>query len=187
MRPQLVAPLAALLAASLPALSSEAAGKKLVPARIAQARYVALGYFTGAGFVSEQQALGDPDVFPEDRRALQSIRDELEGWDHYVLTVQPRDAEILIAVRSARRLGITAGSRVGTGRGGPGPTGFGPIAGAEVSTPDDLFLIFESRGGAAGTELWRVQGKGALSGTPPRAFEDFRTEVERAPTAPRKP
>ena len=49
------------------------AGKRIVPARIAQARYVALGYDLGDRFLSETEAITDPDVLPEERRALQAI------------------------------------------------------------------------------------------------------------------
>ena len=59
--------------AALPALlffylaAPVAAGKKIVPARIAQARYVALGYDLGDRFMSETAAIANPDVLPEER------------------------------------------------------------------------------------------------------------------------
>ena len=52
----LVVPILFLLGAGLPV--AEAKGK--VPLRLAQARYVALGYDTVKGFVTEQEALGSP-------------------------------------------------------------------------------------------------------------------------------
>jgi len=66
------------LAPSLPAGSKQATG------RLAQARYVALGYDLGDRFLSERQAIVDSDrVTPEDRRALEVIRELLEDWDRY--------------------------------------------------------------------------------------------------------
>jgi len=71
------------LGAALPALlffslaAPAAAGKKIVPARIAQARYVALGYDMGDRFLSETAAISNPDVLPEERRAIQAIADDL--------------------------------------------------------------------------------------------------------------
>ena len=159
-----------------------------MPAQIAQARYVCLGYETGDGFLSEQQSIYSPEsVFPEDRHALDAIRDELESWDRYVITVQPQQAELLIAVRAGRRAGISTGIGIGTGgRGGLGAkSGTGAV---EFSSPDDMLTIYESRGGQPGAQLWRVQQKGALSGTPPKAFAELRADIERMPApAPKKP
>jgi hypothetical protein len=170
----------------LPALAAApaAAGPgKTVPAQIARARYVCLGYDTGDGFLSEQQAISSPaDVFPDDRHALDAIRDELETWGRFLITVKPRDAQLLIAVRTARLAGVGAGIGVGTGPGAR--SGF---AGVQVSSPYDTLTVYESSGGRAGAALWRVQRKGALSGSPPLAFRELRADVERTPAPTKKP
>ncbi len=171
------------------ATGTAAAGpKKIVPAQIAQARYVCLGYDTGSGFMSEQQAISSPEsVLPEDRYVLDAIRDELQSWGKYVVTTKPQDAELLIAVRTGRRVSVSTG--IGAGGGGRG--GFsagvpGGVGAAEVSSPHDTLTVYESRAGQPGTQLWRVQEKGALSGTPPRAFEELRGDVDRTPVPAKK-
>ncbi len=164
---------------------SVGAGPKQVPAQIALARYVCLGYDTGDRFLSDQESISTPyDIYPEDRAALNSIRDAIEKWGKYTLTVRPDQAELLIAVRRGRRAGAKIGI-TGGGRGGGAFGATGGIGGAQLSSGDDMLTIYESRSGRPGAQLWRVQRGGALSGNPPRAFEEFRTDVERAqPPAP---
>ena len=70
----------------------------------------------------------------------------------------PQDAELLIAVRTARCVGVST----------------------------DALTVYESRGGRAGAQLWRVQRKGALSGSPPLAFGELRADVERTPAPTKK-
>jgi hypothetical protein len=157
---------------------------RIVPAQLAQARYVALGYDVGSRFVSEQEALRRPeDVFPEDRRALEAIRDRLETWGRYLITIHPSDADLLIAVRAGRLVRVGGGVQIGTG-GAPGRSApgiaTGPSFGTEVSSPSDLLTIYEAVGGRPGAALWRVQRSGGLSGSPPRLFEEFQADVERA-------
>jgi hypothetical protein len=67
---------AAVLAAPLGLPARAVAGP---PAQLAQARYVALGYDLGDGFVSETDVRAD--VLPEERAALQAIRAGIEQWD----------------------------------------------------------------------------------------------------------
>ncbi len=99
------------------------------PALLAQARYVALGYDRGDGFVSETDVRAD--VLPEERAALQAIRAGIEQWDKYQVVVRPGQAELLIAVRKGRlatrrrrhqRRGAVLGAW-GRPRSGPGPWG----------------------------------------------------------------
>lgn len=183
-----VSPVAILtVAMTLAAAAAASAGPKHVPAQIAQARYVCLGYDTGERFLSEREAISMPqDVYPEDRRALDAIRDGLQKWGRYVITVRPDQAELLIAVRAGRRAGATVGVGVGRGGGRGGLGALGGIGGGQVSSADDMLTIYESNAGRVGAQLWRVKGSGALSGSPPRALEEFRADVDRTPT-PRKP
>lgn len=187
-------PLLAVLAGTLvlPLASAPArAGERIVPAQIAQARYVALGYDLGDRFMSETEAITNPDVLPEERRALVAIADELRKWGKYALTVRPADAELLIALRIGRRgsIGGSGGMGVGSagepGRGGSVPGAAFPPGGgrgtAEISSNQDMLTVYEARGGSVGAPLWRVIRGGGLQGTPPRLFEEFRADVERTP------
>ncbi len=162
--------------------------KSVVPAQLARARYVCLGYDIGTGFLSEAQAISAPaTVFPEDRRALDAIRAEIERWGKYTIVVQPDQADLLISVRTGRLLGTTVGVGIGSAGGRGGPGGQSTLGGVEVSSPTDLFVVYEAHGGRPGAQLWRLQRSGALAGTPPRAFEEFRTAVESAPPPTPRP
>ena len=81
------------------------------PALLAEARYVALGYDHGAGFVSETDVRQD--VLDEEREALQRIRSGLEQWDRYVIVVRPEQADLLIAIRKGRRASFGGGVSIG--------------------------------------------------------------------------
>ena len=85
-------------------------GPNKVPARLTQARYVALAYDLGDVMLSEAEAVSKPGrVLPEDREALNSVRDLIEKWGRYVITIRPAQAELLIAVRTGRRASSASG------------------------------------------------------------------------------
>ena len=170
------------LAVALVPTAGPAGPKRIVPAQIAQARYVCLGYETGTGFLSEQQAIASADaILPEDKQVVDAIRDELERWGKYVITLRPEEAQLLIAVRVGRRFEGTGGIGIGGGVARPGLGLTGGSGSAQFSSGNDMLTIYESRGGRPGANLWRDQTRGALSGAPPRAFEQFRGDVERTP------
>jgi hypothetical protein len=150
-----------------------------IPAELAHARYVALGYDFGGGFLSDSvitpaQLL----VLPQDRDALQRVRDEVQEWKRYVITVKPEEAELLIAVRTGRLALAGGGFEVGKQNGNRVA---GPVYGAEASSPDDMLEVYEAHNGREGTLLWRNIQKDGLSGSPP-LFEQFRRDVDSIPT-----
>ena len=156
----------------LAVMTPVAHAKGKVPVRLAQARYVALGYDTPKGFVSEQEALTSAYVLPEERYLLEAIREQIEKWGQYVVVERRKDAELLIGVRLARLATVGGGGIIGSGNAGRTS---GSIVGGEISSPYDLFTVYES----SGAILWRAQRKGALSGVPPVAFGEFRADFER--------
>jgi hypothetical protein len=141
------------------------------PAQLALARYVALGYDLGNGFVSETDVRAE--FQPEERAALQAIRARLEEWGKYVEVVRPAEADLLIAVRKGRLVSLGAGVR--TGRPGAGPIGTG--LGSQLSSPDDMIEVFDARGGSL---IWRGMKPNGLSGAGPPLFDSFRAEVAKA-------
>ena len=172
---------AAVLAAPLVILPAAEAGP---PALLAQARYVALGYDRGDGFVSETDVRVD--VFPEERAALQAIRAGIEQWDKYQVVVRPGQAELLIAVRKGRLVSAGGGINVGgpsSGRVG-GPVGTGLSGGVQVSSPDDMIEVFDAAGGSL---IWRGMKPGGLSGAGPPLWDSFRAEVAKAEKSVKKP
>jgi hypothetical protein len=163
------------------------AGPSKVPARLAQARYVALAYDLGDVLLSESESVSKPGrVLPEDREALNGVRSQLEKWGRYVLTLRPAEAELLIAVRSGRRASAEASVRVGGRRDGSAPAGSVATGGSlkvEASSGADLLSVYDTAGGGS-VVLWREQRHGGLSGPSPALFEDFKADVERAARRP---
>lgn len=151
-----------------------------VPARVLQARYVVLGYDLGDRFLSESEAIGQPDrVTPEDRKALNEVRDLIEKWDRYVITRRPGGpAELLIAVRAGRR--ISGGVRIGRRDDRPNASG----AALELSSGGDVLSVYEGSSGGRGVPLWRAQRLDGFSGPSPTLVEQFKTDVD---SAVRKP
>ncbi len=160
------------------------AAQDKVPARLAQARYVALAYDLGDSMLSETEALKKPArVLPEDREALQSVRNMIEKWGRYVITVNPGQAELLITVRAGRRASLEASVRSGGSRPAAGAAGAGSTTGSsyrgEASSGDDMLSVYD--GSAL---IWREQRPGGLSGRSSALFEDFKADVERSAKHP---
>ena len=152
------------------------------PALLAEARFVALGYDHGAGFVSETDVRQD--VLDEEREALQRIRSGLEHWGRYVIVVRPEQADLLIAIRKGRPASFGGGvSIAGPSSGRPGPVGTGPMAGAQVSSPDDMIEVFER----SGSLVWRGMKTNGLAGAGPPLWESFQAEVAKAEKKTKKP
>jgi hypothetical protein len=149
------------------------------PAQLAIARYVALGYDVGDGFVSETDVRANVDS--EERAALQQIRENLERWGKYVVAVRPADADVLIAIRKGRLVSVGGGVRIA--RPGAGPASTGPAFGAQLSSPEDMIEVFD-RGGSL---VWRGMQSNGLSGAGPPLFDAFRKEVEKHERKARKP
>jgi hypothetical protein len=176
---------------TLPAFAAVAlaAEPKTPQGLLDHARYVALGYDIGTGFLSAHQlALAPGDTLTEERQAIEAIRKDLEKWGKYVVTRRPEDADLLIAVRMGRRATLEIGTaRGGPGRGEPsqGRTNKGRSYGAEVSSPrGDMVEVYEATGGGPGMLLWRGMDQDGLSGTPPRLYKAFREEMERKAKKP---
>jgi hypothetical protein len=154
-----------------------------VPARLLAARYVALGFDLGdRSFVSATEAMGLPNrVTPEDRKALEAVREAIEKWDRYAIEIRPANAEILIAVRVGRR--VLGAGRIGDPVGLPGSSERG--GGAELSSGGDMLSVYDAgSGGGAAALLWRAQRSDGLSGSSPALLEQFKADVEASARKP---
>jgi hypothetical protein len=162
----------------LTAAADLSAAAKPVPARLAQAQYVVLGYDLGDRFLSATEAIADADVVPEDRQALAGIQEQITKWNRYVIVRRPADAELFIAIRRGRRASSAAG-----GHTAPAARTSGRSLGLELSSADDMLSVYEAGGGtsAGGMSprlLWRAQRPGGLSSGSPTLFEELRSAVE---------
>lgn len=140
-------------------------------AHLAQARYVALGFDTDRGFVGEVEAARG--LLPDERRALDAIRRQLEQWGRYVITPRPSEAEVLLAIRVGHPVAI--GAHVPGPGARPGASGSG--FGTGVSSGEDMLTVYDAHGR---TVLWQAWKKSGLAGERPPLLEQLRTEVEAA-------
>lgn len=158
-----------------------------IPALVLQARYVALGYETAEGFIAETdfRSFASTKVQPDDRQAIANIYDVLTKWKRYTITINPADADMLIAVRTGRVASGTGGIRVGTG--GIDPTtgrrtssSIGPVFGAEAGPADDYLAVYQADDGREAARLWVATQHDGLVGKNPPLFKNFKDEVEAA-------
>ena len=155
----------------------------ILSTEVLHATYVALGYETAQGFIGEfdEEALISAKILPEDRQALNNVRDELATWKRYIVTVTPRDAEMLIAVRSGRVASVDGGVHMGTipiGIPPAGRGGIGPVFGGEAGPPNDYLAVYQADRGREGPPLWKKSEEDGLVGRKPPLFESFRRDVE---------
>jgi hypothetical protein len=155
------------------------------PERLAHARYVALGFDVGMGFVSETSV--DPDILREEREAVQQIRAAIQAWGQYVIVDRPARAEMLIAVRKGRHGSVGGGVRTGGPSSGPvgqpPPLTGGALGGVQFSSPEDMLEAFD---GSSGNLIWRATKPNGLSGEGPPLFEALRAEVAKAGASQKK-
>jgi hypothetical protein len=190
MRVPACALLLTVLALSAAAGTSGAAATDKMPALLERARYVALGYDLGDGFVSADRiALVSAGTLEDERRAIESIRKDLEKWGRFVVTDRPEQADILIAVRVGRRAALEAGRGAGNRGVSRGESGGSRVVsnrtiGAQLSSNDDRVDVYEAASGRPGIRLWSGAAVGGLAGTPPRLYTSFREEVKAATKKP---
>lgn len=159
----------------------------VLSAELLHARYVALGFETANGFLGqwETEAFVSAKILPEDRQALSRVAEAIRKWNRYAVTIDPRQAEMLIAVRSGRLASANGGVRIGNipiGVGGPttgrSGTTIGPVFGAEGGPPNDYLAVYQADDGREGPGLWRKTEEDGLVGKDPPLFESFKSDVE---------
>ena len=175
--------LTALAVLALPAAAT--AGQRHVPPQLTQARYVALGFDTGDGFIHERAAIGHPELIAErDLEALAELRARFVDWDRFVLADRPEQADILVGVRTSRKAVFEIGGRIGhDDPGARGARSQAPTLGAEASSPGDTLSVYQIEGGAQpGMLLWRERRSG--DDFPGASFERFKADVEKSVPKP---
>jgi hypothetical protein len=152
-------------------------------ARLANARFVALGYELGDRVVAENDLAGAREVSNADREALRAVREMLEKWGRLKVMLRPQDADILVTVYSGHFLAVslegTAGGRE------PRQRTRGHGIGFEFSSPEDMLSVYEVTDGLPGQLLWRAGKVRGFSDPDAALLEALRSAVEEA--ARRKP
>ena len=120
-----------------------------------------------------------PSTSSIDIRVRSEVEDAFRKWGRYVVTIDPRAADLIVAVRSGRRGSVDVG---GIGRVGTRRNGIGGIAGGEVGPARDLLEVYvaDHQNGTEGTLLWQRAEDGGLHSPDFPLIQKFRKEVEAA-------
>jgi hypothetical protein len=153
--------------------------KKIVSKALVNASHVAVVVLTAAG--------PDRTTFPtpprsnsEDIRVRSDVESALRKWGRYTVMIDPKAADLIIAVRSGRRASVTVG---GEGRVGTGGIGYGPVVSGDVGPSRDMMDVYLGPEGS--TLLWRGAQDGGFDAPNLPLVQQFRRDVEAA--AKKKP
>ncbi len=146
-----------------------------LPAIFNQAKFVYVQAFDGGEY--------NPNLLPEDRRAILDVMNAIRKWDRYVLVYQQSQADLVFLVRTGQL--VTGRANVGIIRqpfpGTPGANGNVAGAGAEVGPPDDLLWVCMLKpDGTLSAPLWSRTEKDGLESPDVPLFKEFKREVDKA-------
>jgi hypothetical protein len=139
----------------------------------------------------EGDALRRPEVYPEDRQAIEDVENGVRNWNRYVVTTNLGDADLVFVVRKARAVGAQVRGGIGVGQSGPRqqsgqdprqtPTGDSVGAGMEVGPADDLLQVYitNPEGRLVGP-IWTRDLIEGLDGPTVPLLRQLRAAVEKA-------
>src|SRR5205814_10325949 len=113
-----------------------AAGK--MSQAIVTARYVSVVVLR-AGTPERTTFRMPPRTSSIDIRVRSEVEEAFRKWGRYIVTIDPKAADLIVAVRVGRRGSVDVG---GIGRVGTGGTAIGGITGGEVGPARDLMEVY---------------------------------------------
>lgn len=120
-----------------------------------------------------------PEVPPEDRHAVQNVQDRIEKWGRYKLVYNPKEADLILVVRTGRVAEVKGGVQVGTQRVGDTTSkSHGSAIGGEVGDPQDTLTVYMASAGINGPPLWRGRAPGGLRAPGMQLVQELRAKVE---------
>jgi hypothetical protein len=163
--------------------------------------------FRQARFVYVEAVDGDefnPHLYPEDRRAIADIREALQKWNRYQLTIRRQDADLIFVVRKGRLAdakvfgGVHLGPRTspnqtpnqspvnqdpndGLDRDRYPSQGTQVGVGAGAGPPDDfLYVNAMNPDGRRGARIWLQSEKDGLETPDMPLFQQIKDAVDKA-------
>jgi len=182
---------AGVLLASVTAVMQSAAQTKKrtpVPAVVTTARYVAIVPLNAN---SQPDWFNDSSVSTDDRAIADAVLNALHSWGKYKYTIDPRNADLIIAVRAGRAASVGVGPTIHSGgiqigRSRP-PEGnlvqprLSLNTSVNAGPSDDTLAIFVGNNGGSldSPALWMKRKSQGLRGSLP-LFSQFRHDVEKS-------
>ncbi len=157
-----------------------------ISALFRQARYVYVEAVDGDEF--------NPRLYPEDRQAIADVRQALQTWNRYALTIRRHDADLVFVVRKGRlaAAGVHIGSRTSVtqppdqdpNRNDPARypnSGTEVGASGEVASPDDVLFVYAVRpDGSLGARIWMQLRMDGLNTPEMPLFKQVKDAVDKA-------
>jgi hypothetical protein len=161
-----------------PILCAPALAADKMPQAIVTARYIAVVVLK-AGTPERTTFPMPPYTSSIDIRVRSEVEEALRKWGRYVVTIDPKAADLIVAVRVGRHASTDVG---GIGRVGTEGTAIGGVAGGEVGPGRDLMEVYiaDHFNGGEGTLLWQRAEDGGLDSPDFPLIQKFRREVEAA-------
>ena len=157
----------------IPALCAEK-----MPQAIVTARYVAVVVLK-AGTPEKTTFPLPPRTSSFDIRVRSEVEEAFRKWGRYIVTIDPKAADLIVAVRAGRRGSVDVG---GIGRVGTGGTAIGGVTGGEVGPARDLMEVYlaDQQNGTEGMLLWQKAEDGGFDSPDLPLVQHFKKEVEAA-------
>ena len=158
---------------SIPAFTADKISQVIV-----NARYVSVVVLK-AGTPERTTFPMPPHTSSIDIRTRNEVEEAFRKWGRYIVTIDPKAADLIVAVRAGRRASVDGG---GIGRVGTLGTGVGGAVGTDVGPARDLMEVYlpDHPNGGEGTLLWQRAEDGGLDSPDFPLIEKFRKEVETA-------
>jgi hypothetical protein len=119
-----------------------------------------------------------PSTSSIDIRVRSEVEEAFRKWGRYTVTIDPRFADLIVAVRAGRRGSVDVG---GTGGIGTRGSTAGGVLGGEVGPSRDLMEIYlVDKHGGEGILLWQKAEDGGLDAPDFPLIQRLRREVEAA-------
>jgi hypothetical protein len=152
--------------------------KDVSPQEIVNARYVAVMYLSADGPCCNGVS---PRLSSQDGAVLDEVEEQLRKWGRYIVTLDSRHADLIIAVRTAQQTVYTG---VGAGRRGGARTEHEDW-GADIGPAVDMIRVFSPNPDPgsrqlAGAVLWTAAERNGLAPPDLSLVQRFRKEVEQA-------
>jgi hypothetical protein len=149
-----------------------------MPQAIVTARYVSVVVLK-AGTPERTTFPMPPSTSSIDIQTRSEVEQAFRKWGRYIVTIDPKAADLIVAVRAGRRAEADVG---GIGHVGTLGTGVGGVVGGEVGPARDLMEIYlaDHMNGGEGTLLWQRAEDGGLEAPDFPLIQKFRKEVETA-------
>jgi len=171
----LIRVLALVLLPALTTLTAAQQGYKPLPKLVIHAKYVLVTTYQGYD-------LTNPNMTPDDRRAVVDVQNAIKKWGRYELAYQPADADLIFLVRKGRILEAQPGVRISAGS--TIPVQVGSNVPVDAGDPRDMLAMYDASDGIDSAPLWRNSEAEGLNPPSMNLIKQLRQAIDKAAKIP---